>query len=118
MTKPSHITEERIRERAYRLWIEEGQPQGKDAEHWERARELLALESDPEEGGEEPDEGYNDAGPWGEPVEEASIALENQGEFPTTTDQGEQENPKKRKPTASKRRPTVSRSSNSRKRPM
>lgn len=108
MTRP-HITEERIRERAYRLWIEEGQPQGKDAEHWERARELLALESDPEEGKEKPDEGYNNPGPWGEPVEEAAI-LENQGEFPTMTDQGEQEPPKKRRPKVSKsrngRRPT------------
>jgi hypothetical protein len=103
MTRPSPITEERIRERAYRLWIEEGQPQGKDAEHWEKARELLALEADPEAGREEPDEGYNNPGPWGEPVEEAVI-LENQGEFPTVTDQGEQEVPKKR-PAAATRRP-------------
>src|SRR5690349_14190499 len=113
MTRPSSITEERIRERAYRLWLEEGQPDGKAEEHWEKARELLALESDPEEGKESLDEGYNDSGPWGEPVEEASI-LENQGEFPTTTDQGEQEIPKKRKAaSAPLRRPTASR-----KRPM
>ena len=111
MTRPSPITEERIRERAYRLWIEEGQPQGKAAEHWEKARELLALEADPEEGLEQTDEGYNNPGPWGEPVEEASL-LENQGEFPTVIDQGEQEVPKKR-PTASRRRPKVAR-----KRPM
>ena len=101
MTRPSPITEERIRERAYRLWIEEGQPQGKATEHWEKARELLALEADPEERLEEPDEGYNNPGPWGEPVEEASLL-----------DQSEQEIPKKR-PTASKRRPKVAR-----KRPM
>jgi hypothetical protein len=112
MAKSSRITEDLIRERAYRLWLDEGQPQGKEAEHWEKARELLALESDPEEGKEEPDAGYNNAGPWGEPVEEASI-LENQGEFPTVTDQGEQQIPKKRKPAATKRRPSVSR-----KRPM
>ena len=30
--------EERIRARAYQLWNEEGQPEGKEAEHWERAR--------------------------------------------------------------------------------
>ncbi|MGE3874386.1 MAG: DUF2934 domain-containing protein [Parvibaculaceae bacterium] len=112
MSRPSPMTEDRIRERAYLLWLEEGQPEGKDAEHWKRARELLALESDPEEGKEKPDEGYNDSGPWGEPVEEASV-LENQGEFPTTTDQGEQEVPRKRKAPATKRRPGVSR-----KRPM
>ncbi|TMJ35194.1 MAG: DUF2934 domain-containing protein [Alphaproteobacteria bacterium] len=106
------ITEERIRERAYRLWLEEGQPQGKDAEHWEKARELLAIESDPEEGKEGVAEGYNKPGPWGEPVEQIA-ALENQGEFPTTTDQGEQEIPKQRRPTASKQRPRIAK-----KRPM
>ena len=97
MTRSSPITEERIRERAYLLWLEEGQPEGRHAEHWERARELLALEADPEEGKEASDEGYNDASPLGEPVEEAAI-LENQGE---------QEVPRKRKPTASKRRPKI-----------
>ena len=112
MNRPSPITEERIRERAYRLWLEEGQPEGKDAEHWEKARELLALESDPEEGKEGVAEGYNKPGPWGEPVEQTA-ALENQGEFPTTTDQGEQEIPKKRRPTASKQRPRIAK-----KRPM
>lgn len=30
--------EERIRARAFQLWNEEGQPEGKEAEHWERAR--------------------------------------------------------------------------------
>ncbi len=113
MARSPPITDERIRERAYRLWLEEGQPEGKASEHWEKARELLALESDPEEGKEGPDEGYNNPGPWGEPVEQASI-LENQGEFPTTTDQGEQETPKKRKAAAATHgRPNVSR-----KRPM
>ena len=105
MTRSFHISDERIRERAYRLWIEEGQPQGKDAEHWEKARELLALESDPEEGKEKVTEGYNNAGPWDEPVEEAAT-LENLGEFPTLTDQGEQQIPKKRRP-AVKRKPAT-----------
>lgn len=100
MTRP-HITEERIRERAYLLWIEEGQPHGKDAEHWQKARELLALESEAEEGREEAGGGYNKPGPWSEPVEEAS-AIENQGEFSTMTDQGEQEPPRKRRPKVSK----------------
>jgi hypothetical protein len=31
-------TEQRIRERAFEIWIEEGQPEGKHKEHWERAR--------------------------------------------------------------------------------
>jgi hypothetical protein len=29
--------EDVIRERAFQIWIEEGQPDGKDKEHWERA---------------------------------------------------------------------------------
>lgn len=51
MNKPSPVTEDRIRERAYLLWLDEGQPQGKDAEHWEKARELLALEAGNGKGG-------------------------------------------------------------------
>lgn len=102
MTRPHPIPEDRIRERAYRLWLEEGQPQGKSTEHWEKARELLALETDPEEGKAGVGEGYNNPGPWGEPVEEASI-LENQGEFPTTTDQGDQKIPKKHRPSLSRK---------------
>lgn len=30
--------EQRIRERAFQLWIEQGQPEGKENEHWEQAR--------------------------------------------------------------------------------
>ena len=33
--------EERIRDRAYRLWLEEGQPDGKARAHWELASELI-----------------------------------------------------------------------------
>lgn len=102
MTRPHPITEDRIRERAYRLWLEEGQPQGRSTEHWQKARELLALEADPEEGKAGVGEGYNNPGPWGEPVEEAKI-LENQGEFQTTTDQREQQIPKKRRPSVARK---------------
>jgi hypothetical protein len=34
-------TEERIRYRAYEIWIAEGQPVGKDKEHWDRAEREL-----------------------------------------------------------------------------
>ena len=34
-------TERRIRERAFQIWIEEGQPEGRDKEHWERAEKEL-----------------------------------------------------------------------------
>jgi hypothetical protein len=34
--------EQRIRERAFEIWIEEGQPDGRDREHWERAEKEIA----------------------------------------------------------------------------
>lgn len=78
MTRPHPITEDRIRERAYRLWLDEGQPQGKSSEHWEKARELLAREAAPE-------------------------SMTRQGEFPTTADRSEQKLPKKRRPSVSRK---------------
>jgi Protein of unknown function (DUF2934) len=36
--------EAQVRERAYRLWEEEGRPHGRDVEYWERAREFVAAE--------------------------------------------------------------------------
>jgi DUF2934 family protein len=30
--------EQRVRERAYQIWLEEGQPAGREREHWERAK--------------------------------------------------------------------------------
>ena len=77
---------ERIRERAHLLWIEEGKPQGREKDHWELASKLVAIEESqlstlkPVEQGE--------TGPTGEPVEPL-LAVENEGEFPTLTDQGE-----------------------------
>jgi hypothetical protein len=34
-------TEAQIQHEAYRLWLEEGRPAGRDLEHWLAARELL-----------------------------------------------------------------------------
>jgi hypothetical protein len=34
-----------IRKIAYALWIEEGQPEGRDREHWEAAKEIWAFRS-------------------------------------------------------------------------
>jgi hypothetical protein len=36
--------ERKVRERAYSIWEEEGRPQGKDRQHWERAAQLVAAE--------------------------------------------------------------------------
>jgi hypothetical protein len=63
--------EQRIRDRAYRIWMDEGCPEGRAAVHWDMACELIAIEDNtgltlrpvPSEGAE---------GPAGEPVEEAS----------------------------------------------
>jgi hypothetical protein len=34
-----------IRKIAYALWIEDGQPEGRDREHWEAAKEIWAFRS-------------------------------------------------------------------------
>jgi hypothetical protein len=33
-----------IRDRAHQIWLEEGQPQGKEGEHWTRASQELGYE--------------------------------------------------------------------------
>jgi hypothetical protein len=37
--------EERIRERAHRIWEQEGQPHGRDRDHWQRAMQEIDEES-------------------------------------------------------------------------
>jgi len=39
----SAAAEERIRERAHAIWIEEGCPEGRDQEHWLRAEQEMAA---------------------------------------------------------------------------
>jgi hypothetical protein len=86
--------EARVRQRAYKIWLEEGCPDGRAAIHWEMARELVANEDNfaatliPA-----PPQGVQ--APAGEPVEEATAAG-NTGEFPTMVDQGEQSYPPSR----------------------
>jgi hypothetical protein len=82
--------EQRIRERAFLLWIEEGQPEGRALDHWGLARELVAIE----DGQMATTRPVKDELP-GEPVEPIE-ALENAGEFPTMTDQGEMQIPRRR----------------------
>lgn len=38
--------EERIRVRAHQLWEDEGRPEGRAEDHWEKARILVAIEDD------------------------------------------------------------------------
>lgn len=75
--------ERRIRERAHRIWEDEGRPDGRKSEHWELARFAIAQE----------DAQPKMLRPIEAPESEPIIAVANQGEFPTLTDQGEQQNP-------------------------
>jgi Protein of unknown function (DUF2934) len=78
--------ETRVRERAYKLWEENGRPHGRDVELWEQARELIAIEDNPESG-RLPNPTSTD--PASQGVEEADIQ-ENYGEVPgRLTDQGD-----------------------------
>ena len=72
--------EQRIRARAHQLWEQEGRPDGRADSHWEQAKAIIALE----------DAHHQTLKPSEPPAPEPLIALENQGEFPTLTDQGEQ----------------------------
>jgi hypothetical protein len=40
--------EQHIRERAYHIWLEEGRPEGRDREHWQRAERELQPEQNSE----------------------------------------------------------------------
>ena len=87
--------EQRIRERAYQIWLEEGQPKGRDQAHWDMASELVAIE-DNQDLATKPIHAP-EQGDQGEPVEPLE-AVENAGEFPTLTDQGEEKaNPSRRR---------------------
>ena len=33
--------DERVRKRAYEIWLEEGQPQGRELDHWFRAQQQM-----------------------------------------------------------------------------
>jgi hypothetical protein len=83
--------EERIRLKAYQLWEEEGCPDGREDIHWDRATELIAIE-DNQHLTTQPLPDADALGPTGEPTEPIE-AVENAGEFPTMTDQGEQSFP-------------------------
>jgi hypothetical protein len=93
----------RIRERAYHLWREDGCPEGREAEHWDRARQLIAIEENQRAATlPNPAARGKPAGPE-QPVEPIE-AVENQGEFPTLTDQGEEAAaPKRRSARRAKR---------------
>lgn len=92
--------EQRIRERAYRIWQREGQPDGRAATHWERAEEEIGIEDNQRFATKpNPLSELPESRPYGEPVEPLE-AVENQGEFPDVRDQGDSEAPRRRKASA------------------
>ena len=97
---------ERIRQRAYRMWEEEGRPDGRAEAHWDMATELVAIE-DNQRLAMEPITPPGGLGPSGEPIEPLE-AVENAGEFPTMTDQGEQVFPTRHEPEWPEEKPASS----------
>ena len=110
--------EQRIRERAYHLWEQDGRPHGRDLEYWEQARELVGMEESRGAGRLPNPMTHPPVSGLPEGVEEAEIQ-ENLGEFPDRfTDQGEVEQtpepkhaqPRKKAPArASRKGPAKSR---------
>ena len=95
---------ERIRLRAYRLWEQDGRPEGREGVHWDQASELVAIE-DNYRLTTQPVSSSDNLGPSGEPIESSKI-MENLGEFPTLTDQGEEQTFPDRQPEAQMAAPT------------
>lgn len=75
--------EDRVAARARLLWEEQGQPEEGPEHFLEMARELLGIEENPHATTKPVDDPDI---PDAEPL----LAVENQGEFPTLTDQGEE----------------------------
>jgi hypothetical protein len=49
--------EDRIRQQAYPIWMEEGRPEGRENEHWQRAERIIARTEElakEDESGSEP----------------------------------------------------------------
>jgi hypothetical protein len=81
--------EKRVRDRAFKLWQQEGCPEGRADVHWDKARELVAIE-DNLDLTLKPIVPPVELGPYGEPVEPLAPA-QNTGEAPTMVDQGEEQ---------------------------
>ncbi len=80
--------EEKIRQRAYELWEAEGRPEGRQAEHWQRA----AREIEAEEGGGAGVDANEKADPTDETAESSGLSSSLQpggttpGASPATTE--------------------------------
>lgn len=54
---------QKIRERAYQIWIDEGQPEGQERAHWERAARELGVDQDVDQKHERLEEGLEESFP-------------------------------------------------------
>ncbi|EJW12412.1 hypothetical protein A33M_2103 [Rhodovulum sp. PH10] len=85
--------EQRVRERAYRIWQEAGCPEGQADANWELARELVAIEENQKLTTLPVERDPDDPTLAAEEVEPAGPAANAAGELPTLTDEGEQDYP-------------------------
>lgn len=86
LAPPTGARLQRIRERAYYLWRQDGCPEGRDDEYWERADELQRM-ADSAGAGLRPNPMQH---PERDNVVEEAALQENLGEFPDrVADQGE-----------------------------
>jgi hypothetical protein len=81
--------EERIRRRAHQIWLEQGRPEGREQEHLEMARELIAIEDNQKLATKPVRRDPEDPSIAAAEVEPAEPAAAG-GDIPTMTDEGEQ----------------------------
>jgi hypothetical protein len=105
--------ERRVRQLAEKLWRDAGRPESGSQAYLGRAGELIAIKDNQalttrklapsERAGVEGDQTAASSGPTGEPVEPLE-AVENLGDFPTLTDQGEEQTTPHRRGPRQRRR--------------
>ena len=81
-------TDKRIRQKARILWQDHGSPREKESDYLDEARELVAIEDSQKDTLKPNPQREYEANPTTEPIEPV-LAVENAGEFPTLTDEGE-----------------------------
>ncbi|RAI45594.1 DUF2934 domain-containing protein [Rhodoplanes roseus] len=88
--------EQRVRERAFRIWQEQGCPEGQAEANWELAQELVAIEENQSLTLIPVDRDPEDPEIAADSAEPAGPAANAAGELPTLTDEGEQSYPPSR----------------------
>ena len=82
--------EHEVRVEAYHLWKADGEPHGREAEYWERARTLVSMKRAGPTGLEPNPASLPGADPNAPDIVEEASVQENLGEFPDRfADQGE-----------------------------